>query len=184
MPGKLAGAACTYDFLATDYYGNCYLTDGPRGTVDKYDIFLNYLTSFGTPGTGKRQFDHPRGICIWKRYGQTFVAEREGAQYYWVGTDFRNVRVSRGKHPFGGPALTGEVFEASFLSLYLLSAAGDTLKTLFKKRKVFPKSFRAPIGRGRALGVSSRLMAVFEPTYSSYTYFQKPVNIEVNRVTK
>ena len=46
-PDSISKTASNYDFMATDFYGNIYLTDIYRCTVDKYDIDLNYLTSFG-----------------------------------------------------------------------------------------------------------------------------------------
>jgi DNA-binding beta-propeller fold protein YncE len=32
-------------------------------------------------------FDEPSGIAIWRRFGQVFVSEATGGQYYWVGLD-------------------------------------------------------------------------------------------------
>ena len=36
------------------------------------------------PGT---ELVSPRGIAIYRRFGQVFIAEREGASYFWIGTD-------------------------------------------------------------------------------------------------
>jgi DNA-binding beta-propeller fold protein YncE len=174
-PGKLIEQHCTHDFMAADFYGNLYLTDIKRGTIDKFDIHLNYLVSFGAAGTGDREFVEPRGICIWKRYGQTFIAEKAGAQYYWVGTDFSRIRMirrgDRGRQRLF--TLDGHIYETSFVSLYLLSSLGDTLKTVFKKKKRFPLELNVFFSNTDAYGPGNRWLAVFEPTYSSYTYFRK-----------
>jgi hypothetical protein len=179
-PDSVTGKNCAYDFMATDFYGNVYLPDRNRGTVDKYDINLAYLTSFGSPGRNDRQFDEPRGICIWKRYGQTFVAEKEGAQYYWMGTDFSNVGVKRSNNRLAPDLflLTGDITEPSFISLYLLGEKRDTLQAVFKNRMCFPRAFEALFSAEKLSPKGDKWLVVFEPTYSSYTYFRKGVEIK------
>jgi hypothetical protein len=179
-PDSVVGKTCAHDFMAADFYGNVYLPDKNRGTVDKFDINLSYLTSFGGAGHGDRQFDEPRGICIWKRYGQTFVAEKEGAQYYWVGTDFSDVKVVRYGNRLAPNLffLTGMITEPSYLSLYLLAGKQDTVQAVFKKRMCFPRPFETLFSAENLCSRGDRWLAVFEPTYSSYTYFQKAVEMK------
>lgn len=74
-------------FVTLDYHNQILITDHRNGHIHKLDRNLTYLTSFGEPGRGKYQFDEPRGICIYRRFGQMVVAEREGAQYMWVAVD-------------------------------------------------------------------------------------------------
>ncbi|OGJ93412.1 MAG: hypothetical protein A2487_16860 [Candidatus Raymondbacteria bacterium RifOxyC12_full_50_8] len=178
-PDALIGKKTTHEYMAADYYGNIYLTDKKRGCVDKFTMNLVYLTSFGKSGTGDREFDEPRGICIWKRYGQTFMAERAGAQYYWVGTDVRAVSLAPEKTRGNRMSwvLAGDLTEPSYVSLYLLGAQGDTLETLFSKRRSFPKTFTRVFACNKPVVGADRWLAIFEPTYSSYTYFQKPVTL-------
>lgn len=76
-----------FAFVAPDFYGNVYVTDTGNSTIYKFKGDLSFLTSYGEHGEGDYQLDEPRGIAIWKRFGQVFVAEKEGAQYFFVGTD-------------------------------------------------------------------------------------------------
>lgn len=165
-----------YEYMASDYYGNLYLTDIVRGTVDKFDINLNYIASFGKTGAGDREFDQPRGVCIWKWFGQTFIAEKEGAQYYWIGTDFSGVRVSTAVP--GAYTLKGVLAEPSFLSLYLVRGK-DTLQTLFSSIRVFPKEFNRSFGISLMEKENCGFLFVAEPTYSSYTYFKKTLFLRI-----
>jgi len=73
--------------VTLDYYNQILITDRNHGCIHKLDRNLNYLTSFGEPGSGDYQFDQPRGIAIYRRFGQLLVAEREGAQYMWVAVE-------------------------------------------------------------------------------------------------
>ncbi len=76
-----------FSYLAVDYYGNIFATDTVLNKIHKFDRFLNYLTSFGREGSGRGEFYRPRGIAIGKKYGQVFISEKSGGQYYWTGLD-------------------------------------------------------------------------------------------------
>jgi len=77
-------------YCVLDYYNQILITDRANGCIHKLDRNLNYLCSFGESGSDDYQFDEPRGIALYRRFGQTFIAEREGAQYLWVGVDVFN----------------------------------------------------------------------------------------------
>lgn len=84
---EVSGTPGGFFFVAIDYYSNVYATDTLAGCVYKFDRYLNYLTRFGCgkePGT---ELESPRGIAIYRRFGQVFIAERAGASYFWIGTD-------------------------------------------------------------------------------------------------
>ncbi len=83
---ETAGNGC-FNHIAIDYYGNVYVTDTPRGVIHKFDRHLNYIVAIGEEGNGPGQFDEPRGISIYRRFGQVFISERSGASYFWIGTD-------------------------------------------------------------------------------------------------
>lgn len=83
----LGFAEADFAYLAIDYYANIYVTDRLNHQIHKFDRNLNYLISFGREGTGDNEFYSPRGITIWRRFGQVFVTEAEGGQYYWLGLD-------------------------------------------------------------------------------------------------
>jgi DNA-binding beta-propeller fold protein YncE len=129
------GPAGRFSYVALDFHGNVYVTDPVRGVVVKLDPALALLAVF--PGTGESAtaFEEPRGIAIWRRFGQVFVAEREGAQYFFVGTDFRPTEgpltVARSETGWGF-----EIFltEASHVKAAFLDAAGDTLAVAAPQR--------------------------------------------------
>jgi hypothetical protein len=73
-------------YVAIDLYANVYCSDR-SGRLHKFDRSLRYLLAIGRPGREDYEFDEPRGIGLYRRFGQIFLAERQGAQYLWVGTD-------------------------------------------------------------------------------------------------
>ncbi len=73
-------------YPAIDYYANVYCSDR-GGRLHKFDRNLRFLLDIGRPGKSDFEFDEPRGLGLYRRFGQMFIAEREGAQYMWIGTD-------------------------------------------------------------------------------------------------
>lgn len=169
------GYAVNYRFMACDYYGNVYLTEWNRCCVHKYSPELEFLESYGTRGTGDRQFDEPRGITIHKRFGQVFVVEREGAQYYWIGTDIRNMNVQKK----GENQLDLQFFgtEPAYLTVSL--RAGDSTSIPLTRMQFCWSGLnqiplRVPEGPLKIWKRDQlKIQIVFEPTYSSFTYFWK-----------
>ncbi len=185
--GESPLADARFGYLAVDYYGNVYATDRESSRIHKFDWRLGYVTSIGRPGDGDMELDEPRGITLWKRFGQIFVTERKGAQYFWVGTDIQNARAE----PSAFVALAGEstvsyyLTETSRVTLEVLDESGDVVDTIVNRR-------RRGIGenaerwKGRAGRVTEalppgrytlRLTAV--PTYSSGQYFQDTAELPV-----
>ena len=128
------GEAVRFFYVEIDYFGNVYVSDPAGGRIWKLDSRLRLLDSFSGPGPVESALEEPRGIAIWKRFGQVFVAERDGAQYYFVGTDFRAVsepleirRAPRSGEE--GSAWSMDLFltEAATVSIAFLDASGDTL---------------------------------------------------------
>ena len=130
-PGDLPGAGATARFLYVelDYFGNVYASDPGGGAVHKLDPDLRPLATFAGPGPPESALEEPRGIAIWKRFGQVFVAEREGAQYFFVGTDFRPLDEPLRLRERADAGWTLELFltESATVRLAFLDAAGDTL---------------------------------------------------------
>ncbi len=83
---QLGRQAREFNYPAIDYHANVYVSDR-SGRLHKFDRRMRYLLSIGQPGSGDYKFDEPRGIGLYRRFGQIFVAERAGAQYFWTGTD-------------------------------------------------------------------------------------------------
>jgi hypothetical protein len=129
-PGDLPGAGGSPRFLYVeiDYFGNVYASDPAGNAVHKLDAELRPLTTFVGPGPSESGLEEPRGIAIWKRFGQVFVAEREGAQYFFVGTDFRPLEEPiRVRERGAGWALELFLTEPATVRLAFLDAVGDTL---------------------------------------------------------
>ncbi|MBD3393671.1 MAG: hypothetical protein GF418_16205 [Chitinivibrionales bacterium] len=154
-------------YAAVDYYHNLWLTDTRKHCVLKYDHSLALLDIFGSRGSGDNQFEEPRGIAIWKRYGQTFIAEKAGAQYYWIGTRLKEFRLRPGAHE-NRYVLHTDLTEYSYVTLFA-AAAGDT-SFFLRKRFIFPGPRRTSITAAEAAGLQGAVLRV-EPTYSSYTYY-------------
>ncbi|MCX7756795.1 MAG: FlgD immunoglobulin-like domain containing protein [candidate division WOR-3 bacterium] len=74
-------------YCAIDRYANIYVTDMTNHEIHKFDRNLAYIISVGREGSGKVEFSEPRGIFIWKRFGQVFVTDNSGGAYYWLSTD-------------------------------------------------------------------------------------------------
>jgi DNA-binding beta-propeller fold protein YncE len=180
MPGAYFG------FLAIDYYGSIYATDMVNHMVHKFDHELKYVASFGRRGEGEREFESPRGIAIWRRYGQVFVLERESAQYYWVGIDGYVNDVSPdtidSKHP--GATISLQLYEPADFKIMVNDASGRTVRTLVSE-------FRETLGRNYVVWDGNddtgqpappgeyRFLITLEPTYSSKGYFRKELSAPV-----
>jgi streptogramin lyase len=133
---ELPGEAGRFFYVEIDYFGNVYVSDPAGGRIWKLDSMLRPLDSFSGPGPVESALEEPRGIAIWKRFGQVFVAEREGAQYFFVGTDFHPssepLEVRRAPRAEGGPVVWSmDLFltEAATVTIAFLDVHGDTLAT-------------------------------------------------------
>jgi hypothetical protein len=165
-----------FTYLALDYCDNVYAIDPVSHAVHKFDRNLTYLTTFGGPGTGDAQFLSPRGLAIYRRFGQTFIAERDGAQYYWVGADLRSLDA---KFDPGRSEVVVAFFptERAFVQMGVYSR-GRLIRPLAARWTVEPGPNQVlwdlTDGDGRRMGAGSYAIRVeIEPTYSSYTRFKK-----------
>ncbi|MFQ5641812.1 MAG: NHL repeat-containing protein [bacterium] len=186
-------------YLAIDYYSNIWVTDTAQHQIHKFDHNLNYLTSFGRKGKGDKEFNEPRGIAIFRRFGQVFVAEKESAQYYWIGTDVFDFH-GKWNQEFGVIELSFFLTEPSFVNLWLEPEnAGERLvlekvKLLAGSHKIYLDDSYKQVSmrqmrRFKTNGSLSKLIPVshanyevklkIEPTYSSYQYFSKEVTTRV-----
>ncbi|MGH7544396.1 MAG: NHL repeat-containing protein, partial [Gemmatimonadota bacterium] len=115
-----------FGYVELDYYGNVYVSDPVANVIYKFDPDLHLLAAYPGPGPADEGLDEPRGIAIWPRFGQVFVAEREGARYLFVGTDFRAedpLEIRASEDP---PGYAFELFltERSLVGAAFLDAAG------------------------------------------------------------
>lgn len=182
LPGAYFGA------VAIDYYGSVYATDLVNHQVHKFDHDLAYVASFGRRGTGDFEFDSPRGIAIWKRYGQVFVSERESAQYYWIGIDgfIKSVspRVIDRRHP--GTTILMTLYEPADFRIVVADSAGRVVRDLVPEfREKLGDNYVIWDGLDEAGGeVPSgeyTIRLTLEPTYSAKGYFSKTLTAAVRK---
>lgn len=182
-------------YAAIDYYSNIWVTDIRNHCLHKFDRNLNYLSRFGRHGDDDKEFEEPRGIAIYKRFGQVFVAEKESAQYYWIGTDVSNFTSKRDTVE-NQIALDFFLTEPSFLTLTVKQPDGTSSDVLSRSRYysgqnqihldssckvVYPGHPLA--GAGKLQSQNGALLAPgkysfslkAEATYSSMNYFSKEV---------
>ncbi|MFZ5518808.1 MAG: NHL repeat-containing protein [Candidatus Zhuqueibacterota bacterium] len=185
-----------FAFLALDYYNNIYITDAKNHCIHKLNHRLLYLTSYGQRGDGDREFIEPRGITMYRRFGQIFVAEKYGAQYYWVGADcyrFETTPLPDARTVKFRYFLT----EHAFVTADILDEDNNLITRLWTKRmkatgmqqdiwdgrifavpdSVFGKEKLTPTLRFKDLknipNGRYKVRYKIEPTYSSYHHFEK-----------
>jgi len=114
--------------LDIDIYHDIIATDSANAVILKFDPSLKLLSQWGQRGKGRTRFGGPTGICIWRRFGQTFIAEQNGAHYLWVGTDL----ISEPKLTMEseGKSLTLEIgfTERTRLEMKILDGKGDMIR--------------------------------------------------------
>lgn len=164
----------SFNYPVVDYYGNVWVSDSVSCMIHKFDPDLGYIASFGSPGTGDREFDRPTGLALWRRYGQVFVAEREGARYFWVGTDLEFVRFYA---PGRSLEVSGALCEKSMMLAQVVDRSGTVVATLQNGRMdqgPFVLSWDGTDVLGDPVqGGGMELVIRIEPTYSSRGYFAK-----------
>lgn len=165
-----------FNYPAFDFWGNVWVTDSLYSTIHKFTPDLEYLVSFGSEGHGDREFTNPTGLAIWKRFGQMFVAEREGARYFWIGADLIDLTIeSTGR----GLQLNGILTEKAILDAIITSSDGSQIRRIFEGRHAAGQLHLQWDGcNSRGIPVEGgefSLELVLQPTYSSKGYFSKTV---------
>ncbi|MBN2088072.1 6-bladed beta-propeller [candidate division KSB1 bacterium] len=180
-----------------DYYGNIYVTDLINHCIHKFNRNLGYITSYGRKGSGDKEFIEPRGFTIYYRFGQIFVAEAMGAQYYWIGTDVFNFKMVFDAEK---NLMTTRFFltEPAFVTADIYNEKGLWVTRLFQKRfmnsgthedcwqaRMYATKKSLPDGKEVVSafkdlkflpGGKYFITYTFEPTYSSLNYFSKEMN--------
>lgn len=123
--------------VAVDYFGNVWVTDTFHHCVHKFDSNLRYITTFGHVGEGENEFLEPRSIAIWKPHGQVFVIDKISAQYFHIGTDILEPRISLADSSIQIDFL---LTEHSRLTATILDENDQTIATLCSNKLL-------PIGR-------------------------------------
>lgn len=118
--------------LALDYNGNLYATDRANACIHKFDPDLGYLDSWGSPGQSDGHLDQPRGIALYRPYGQLLVLERASAQYLWLGVDIKGLRLARQSLPQGTGFMRADfrLTERASMEAWLEDSQGKPVKQL------------------------------------------------------
>jgi len=192
---------CFLAYIGLDYYNNIYVTDTKNHCIHKFDHCMNYITSYGRYGDDDKEFIEPRGITIYRRFGQVFVAEKWGAQYYWIGTDYFDFSVT--KHSSRNLLqFKYLITEPSFVTTDILDSEKRLITRLWTKQfrrsgkqtdywsgriwtvanSVFIKEKYKPSPLYQKMKIlpSGKYIIKYkiEPTYSSFHYFEKIITRE------
>jgi DNA-binding beta-propeller fold protein YncE len=177
-----------FSSLAIDFYGSIYATDMVNHQIHKFDHDLKYVASFGRQGNDDNEFESPRAIAIWKRYGQVFVLERESVQYFWVGIDgyIEGLYPKKLSKEFPGPTISLMLYEPGDFKIVVTDSAGKVVKNLVNE-------FRETLGinnivwdgtdeRGNLIPPGEYVINVtIEPTYSAKGYFNKKLEARITK---
>jgi len=183
-----ASAGRSFAHIALDYYDNVYATDTRRSQIRKFDATLRPIASFGERGEGDAQFIGPTGIAIWRRFGQVFVAESTGAQYYWVGADIENFFALPAEVAPGAAAILAySLTEQSLVDIDLLDRSGELLSPLVRGAFQEPGRRRAPCPAVDSTGAPLpparyRIRLRATPTYSSKKSFRREMECALDVV--
>jgi len=183
------------EYPCIDYYNQLLITDSKNHCIHKFDHKLNYITSFGSKGDDDHQFLVPKGLTIFRRFGQLFIAESTGAQYYWIGTDFTIEKIQvqpnfvKFKFNITEPSnITADIFDSEDNFISRISSrrsfriAGEheliwnkrpsRHNNMFFEKNNYTKStisdLKKPVPNGEY-----KIKIVGEATYSSRTFFEK-----------
>ncbi|MGE3062699.1 MAG: NHL repeat-containing protein [bacterium] len=178
-----------FNFIDYDYHGNVWVTDTVNSCVHKFDNDLKYITSFGSEGSGNNQFIKPEGITIYRKFGQVFIAERTGFQYYWIGVD--------GYLKEFTPSVISDTTEGLTISLYTTEQCNVTIEITKKGKKVrtLTQNLKRSIGlnyilwdlkneEGNLITEKGRydMRITLEALYSSRGYFSKEIKHYIEKI--
>ncbi len=174
-----------FESITIDYYGLIWVTDSYNHCLHLFDRNLDYIARYGRRGTGDKEFLYPKGLTIWRRYGQVFVIDSRSIQYFWIGVD----AWIKGAEP--GIFKPGEGVTVS----YYLTQPADVFVNIYNSSRDQIKTFN--LGRIKDLGQNYflwdtldkegqpvregkyKIELVFNPTYSSKGRFEKKIFVEV-----
>ena len=149
---KLGYPRVKLEYICIDYYNQILITDSENNCIHKFTDNLDYVTSFGREGDDDYEFIKPKGITIYRRFGQLFVAEETGAQYYWVGTDIFDLAINQNKNNF---LFSFKITEPSFLTADILDHDGKFIMRLTQQR-LLPHCGEQVLRWNRIVGMTNR----------------------------
>ncbi|MBC8366368.1 hypothetical protein H8E52_03065 [bacterium] len=163
----ILGQEGKFIYPVSDLYGNIVLADSLSGKLVKLDKKLHTLVVMDTLDEDPVSLKHPRGLALWRRYGQLFVVEEKGGAYLWTGTDIFHPRLDWEKHRSGDQALMLQFFlsEASLVSLYSVIDGQEV--ELRSERRRGNGNVRQWILKDQRVEGASEIIIRARPTYSS-----------------
>lgn len=169
-----------FNYCAFDRHGNVYVTDESNAQLHMFDPMLRYIVSYGREGTSEGRFTAPRGITIWRRFGQVFVIEADGGQYYWLGLDAYLVGFYPRQFDSRTPGTTIALYvtELADISVAVTDSAGRTVRTLAPPHQQRPGEvlivWDGRDNAGRLVPVGEyRVQVTARPTYSRPRFILK-----------
>ncbi len=121
-----------FAYCAIDRHGNSYITDQLNDQIHIFDPSLKYIISYGKEGLGRSRLNSPRGITIWPRFGQLFVVEADGGQYYWLGIDAYLIGFFPAEFDANKPGTTIALYvtELAEVTVTVADSQNQTVRTL------------------------------------------------------
>lgn len=122
-----------FSSISTDYNDRPYVVDSSNNQILKFDADLNLVVAFGSKGVEPGQFLSPRGIAIYKSYGEIFITESTGGQYYDLSVDILNLKTTPLFSPYAEENTAQIEFmltENAYTNVDVLDGQGKTIKTL------------------------------------------------------
>ena len=163
-----------FNYPSIDFWGNIWVTDSISCCLHKFTDSMDYICSYGSEGSGDREFYSPTGLTIWKRFGQVFIGESEGARYFWIGADFIDVSIE----PTGrGLQIDGILTEYALVNAMIYDDEGEPVFRLAEGR--YPAGSLSAewdglTARGiQVPGGDYSVEMIIQPVYSSKGYFSK-----------
>jgi hypothetical protein len=175
--GALLGEGARLDAIDLDFHDNVLGVDRRACKVHKLRDDLYPLDSFGSRGTDEGEFLGPRGIAIHRPLGQVFIAEEDGGQYLWVGTDVRQVETARNG---SGVALSYLLTEESFVEIRITEPDGDPVAVLLDGERQTPGpqrgSWDGTDSAGHRVAAGSYLLEIrARATYASRSVWERRI---------
>ncbi|MBN1150537.1 SMP-30/gluconolactonase/LRE family protein [candidate division WOR-3 bacterium] len=174
------------NYVAIDYYGMIYVTDTDNSQIHIFSRDLVHITSFGREGSGKKEFTSPRGISVWRRFGQFIILEASSAQYYWAGIDgyIKGAYPSSFYSAMPGSTIAIFITQPAVITLTVYDEKGQVVRNLLPEFKETPGYTQVLWdGKDNSSNVVSpgvyTVKADLEPTYSSRSYFKKALSVEI-----
>ena len=178
-PADAGRALAYFDGIALDYFNNLWVSDRGNNQIHKFDQYLQYVDSWGVQGHDDGQLDSPRGLAIYRHYGQLLVLEKESAQYLWIGADIKDVKFSKLDEKDGVKLrIDYRLTERATVDCWVENLDKELLVPLLTKKRLYQGLqtllWDGDLANGYRIPAGTYYM-VFqaEASYSSATYFKR-----------